>query len=354
MTSKEELAKELKVSVEAVELTRSSDVIDLHVDSFIPQRLFGWNVLKRHRPELGGGVFFGHLDLPRGNDVGLKGAMWSITTNPFRSRESRWNIFQENLRRLQSTFDDSNGKIQMVRSTEEYFKAKKDGAHACFLSIQGGNALEAAPGGVASLPPGLLTRVTLVHLTNSAFGSTSSPLACFRRDHHLTDQGKAFVRDLNRHRIFVDLAHIHPVSFWDVINVHDHSQPLIVTHTGVSGVHPHWRNLDDDQIQAIAKTGGVIGIIAHAGFLRPQDGKNDASLIVDHVEHVLRITGTDDHIGIGTDFDGFIIPPHGFRSASHYPRLTQEMLDRGWKSDRIQKVLGSNFLASFQHLRSIP
>ena len=73
---------------------------------------------------------------------------------------------------------------------------------------------------------------------------------------------------MNARRMFVDLAHIHESAFWDAVTEHDRSQPLIDTHTGVAGVTPHWRNLTDNQVKAIADTGGVVGIIFAEEFLR--------------------------------------------------------------------------------------
>src|SRR5262249_60370060 len=84
----------------------------------------------------------------------------------------------------------------------------------------------------------------------------------------LTGGGPGGGAKLNPRRIFVDLAHIHERAFFDVVAVHDRSQPLLVSHTGVAGVRPHWRNLTDAQIKAIARTGGTIGIIFHGAFLR--------------------------------------------------------------------------------------
>ncbi len=75
------------------------------------------------------------------------------------------------------------------------------------------------------------------------------------------------MRRLNEKRIFVDLAHISKRGFWDAVEVHDKSQPLMVTHTGVSGVYEHWRNLDDDQLRAIADSGGTIGVMYQSSFL---------------------------------------------------------------------------------------
>ena len=92
------LARRLGISVAAVELSRDCEIIDLHLDTFIPPRLWGYRVHGRHRGGPLGRHFFGHVDLPRLQESGLSGAMWSITTNPFRTPAARWRTFQRNVR----------------------------------------------------------------------------------------------------------------------------------------------------------------------------------------------------------------------------------------------------------------
>jgi membrane dipeptidase len=343
------LAAALDIPREAAELTLSADLIDLHIDTFIPPRLplIRYDVFKRHA---GAGRFFGHLDVPRMEAGGLSGAMWSITTNPFRSAASRWRIFQKNLSRFRGMVATSGGRLALVRDATEYAAARSQGQHAIFLSIQGGNALAAAPGYLDALPDHPLVRVTLVHLTNAVFGTTSSPLRLWRGRDGLPKAGRDFIASLNAHRVFVDLAHIHARCFRDAVEAHDKRQPLIATHTGVSGVKPHWRNLDDDQLRAIADTGGVIGVIFASNFLRPRGVADDADLVVRHMEHIVKVAG-EDAVAVGSDYDGAIIPPPDLRDGLSYGRLVARMLARGWPEARIRKALGGNFLASLDRLR---
>lgn len=344
-----ELAKILSISEDAAQLTLTSDLIDLHIDTFIPPRLplIRYDVFKRHH---GAGRFFGHLDLPRISDGGLNGAMWSITTNPFRTAASRWRIFQKNFKRFVAMVEASEGRLALVTNRAGYAAARARGSHAIFLSIQGGNALQAAPGHLDALGDHPIVRVTLVHLTNSAFGITSSPLRGWKGKHGLSPAGRDFIASLNAHRVFVDLAHINPAGFWDAVDVCDRNQPLIATHTGVSGVKQHWRNLDDRQVKAIADSGGVVGIIFASNFLKQRGAPNDASVVVKHMEHVMRVGG-EDVVAVGSDYDGAIIPPPELRDGMAYGRLVQCMLERHWSGDRIRKALGLNYLASLDRLR---
>lgn len=343
------LARRLGVSVEAVQLTRAAELIDLHIDTFILPRISRYDVFKRHAGGPFGRRFVGHVDVPRLRDGGLDGAMWSITTNPFRRAAARWRTFLANLAAIRALFARSGGVLREARTLREYRDVRRQGAHACLLAIQGLNAVEAAPDGVASLPDDGIVRATLVHLTDAVYGATSSPLGR-GRDRGLTAAGRAAVAALNARRMFVDLAHIHERAFWDAVAVHDRTQPLIATHTGVSGVHAHWRNLGDAQVKAIADTGGVVGIIFDEDFLRRDGGPRDGAMVVEHLAHVMHVGG-EDAAAIGSDFDGMITPPADVASADAYPRLVQHMLDARFSEARIRKILGENFLRAFGMLR---
>lgn len=292
LTPPEDLARSLGISTEAVELARRSAFLDLHLDSFIWTRVFGYDLNKDHPGTFSGGRFGGHLDFPRAVDAGLTGGMWVITTNPFRSRAGRYRTFLKNLEGLQRQIAASQGAVRAVKTWSEYQAAVQDGAHAALLKIQGGNALTPDAGFADGIPDDAITCVTVVHLISSYLGRTSTPLP-FGRHPGLTAHGKDLVRSLNEHRVFVDLAHIHPTAFWDAVEIHDKSQPLIDTHTGVCGVKPHWRNLDDDQLKAIADTGGVVGVIFEPNFLQVKGGPTDVNMVVDHIDHIVKVVGVD-------------------------------------------------------------
>jgi len=148
----------------------------------------------------------------------------------------------------------------------------------------------------------------------------------------------------------VDLAHISRRAFFEVVALHDQTQPLIVTHTGVSGVHPSWRNLDDDQIKCIADTGGVVGVVFHGEYLSGQFLGGPMAAVAAHIAHIVKVAG-EDVPALGSDWDGMIIPPRGLRSCDQLPRLVQVLLDAGLSERTIRKLLGENFLRAFGRLR---
>jgi membrane dipeptidase len=336
------------ISREAADLLACSDAIDLHLDSFIWHRIFGYDLAARHGRGLLGARFLSQCDFPRALEGGLTGASWIITTNPWRSARGRRDAFVRNLARLRQLFAESAAHFQIVRNARDYREARAAGRHGAFIGIQGGNALDESLDALDLIPDDLVLRITLVHLTSSRIGVTSSPLKL--RGGGLSTFGKDYVRRLDEKRIFVDLAHINREGFFDAVAVHDSSLPLIVTHTGVSGVYPHWRNLDDEQLRAVAKTGGTIGVMYQASFLGRGKDVRSADAVIAHLEHIVRTVG-EDHASLGSDWDGAIVAPPDIATCLELPVLVQRMLERGWSPERIRKILAGNFLRAVEHLR---
>ena len=342
-------ARALGISREAVDLYLGSDVIDLHVDSFIWTRLIGYDLTRRHGPGLFGARFFSQADLPRLRTARVTGAVWVVTTNPWSTAAERSDALRRNLGRLRDLLSSSPDEAELVRNVSEYQAAARAGRHAAFLGIQGGNALERSTSVLDAFPTGLVVLVTLVHLTSSALGATSSPLG-LGPDEGLTRRGHELVEWLDSQRIFVDLAHLSPRGFWDAVAAHDPSRPLLVSHTGVVGAHRHWRNVSDAQLRAVAESGGTVGIMYDTGFLGDRPWGGSAERIVDHLAHVMRTVG-DDFASLGSDWDGAIVTPRELRTCLELPRLVELMLRRGFRTESVRKILGRNFLRALGELR---
>ncbi len=342
-------AESLGISREAVDVYLGADVIDLHIDTFIWTRVFGYDLRRRHGRGIFGARFYGQADLPRLREAHVTGGIWSITTNPLRRASRRAPVFHKNLTRLKDIFATVPEHVAICRTAADYRAAQEQGKHAAFIGIQGGNALD-ADGALASVDADLLIKVTLVHLSTSTLGTTSAPQLGGAPDGRLSDRGRDYVRALNQHRIFVDLAHINRQGFFDAVEEHDRTQPLLVSHTGVTGVHPHWRNIDDEQLRTVAETGGVVGVIYQSGFLGDPIDHGRAVRVVEHLEHIARVAG-DDTPSLGSDWDGAIITPRDMATCLELPRLVQIMLQRKWRPDAIKKALGGNFLRALAALR---
>lgn len=347
MRASADWARELGIPTAAVELYRASDVIDLHVDSFIWQRTFGYDLTKRHRAPLWG-AFLGQVDFPRIREAEISGATWVITTNPLREPADRARAFESNLDELCRTLSRVPDEFQVVTNAREYDAARAAGKHAAFLGIQGGNALDLSLSELARLCDGRVLRITLVHLSSSRIGSTSSPMRL--SDTGLSAFGSQMVELLNERKVLVDLAHISARGFWSACDAHAKDTPFVVTHTGVSGVYRHWRNLDDDQIRAVAKSGGVVGIMYHAPFLGDRPWAGRVETIARHIAHVLRVGG-EETPALGSDWDGSIITPRDMPTCLELPRLVAALANLDIEERVIRKILGQNFLRVVREVR---
>lgn len=344
--SVESWARALGISEAAVELHRSSEVLDLHVDSFIWTRLFGYDLRRRHGLGPLRGNFLSQVDLPRALEGHLTSATWVLTTNPFVPSSVRRRLFFSNLERLERELS-ADPRVTLVTNAAEHRAARAAGKHAAFVGIQGGNALDHDLDDVAKI--GRLLRCTLVHLTPASLGQTSAPYPTRLFGDGLTDRGREMVQRLEAQNVFLDLAHASRKTFFDAVAVHDRDKPFWVTHTGVEGVRPHWRNLTDEQVRLVAESGGIVGIMFQSSFL-VGEGAATVESVVDHLEHVIRVTN-EDVPAIGSDWDGAITPPRDLMTPFELPRLVDAMLRRGWSDTRIRKILAENALASIARLR---
>ena len=190
------------------------DIIDLHVDTFIPRRLFGYDITKENKKFDLGRHFFTHLDIPRIERI-ISMVPCGLSQQTLSDLKRPDGTPCENLDQLRRLCTQSNEMV-WVTNYREYQQAKIEKVDACIPSIQGGNAISGGLSNIGKIAKDI-TRITLVHLTNSVFGSTSSPHHIFRWNKGLTNKGMQFVELLNEHHIFVDLAHIHPKDFGTLI-----------------------------------------------------------------------------------------------------------------------------------------
>lgn len=318
----------------------TSDFIDLHCDLEVPVRLVGYDPHRHHGVSSRVRPWIGHTDYPRIREASLTGVVYDIATNVFRPPRNRLAATLANLSAVKDRIGAHPDELELVTSRTGYDRARALGKTAFWISLQGGNAVSADPSVLQGPLGDTLHRITLVHLTSSDLGGTNSPLG---RDRGVTALGRQVIERCHEARILVDLAHAGKKTFWDALEVHRKDLPPIVSHTGISSVRNHWRNIDDDQVRAIASRGGVIGVMYQSNFLAPVLTTCSRAAIVAHLQRIIDLVG-EDVPAIGTDYDGMIIPPHDLLDVTHHPQLVQDMLDRGWTPARIRKVLGENYL----------
>lgn len=161
----------------------------------------------------------------------------------------------------------------------------------------------------------------------------------------LTLFGKQVVAEMNRLGMLVDVSHISTAGFWSVIETS--TKPIIATHSNAKSLCSHPRNLNDEQIKALAQNGGLAGITFAGQFLE-EDWRNACiESVYKHIDYMLNLIGNDDHIGFGSDFDGISHPPYNIQGVQDYKPLI-EYLSRYYGNETINKITHQNVINLLQ------
>ena len=213
--------------------------------------------------------------------------------------------------------------------------ALNKGSLAALLSIEGGEALE---GKIENLNCFYDRGVRAMTLTWNYSNEISGGIG-ERNSGGLTDFGRNVVSKMNELGMIIDVSHISEQGFWDVVEVSE--SPIAATHSNVKKLCPHPRNLSDEQICAIIKNGGCIGINLYTEFI----GGNKCSIrdVISHIEHILALGG-ENNIGLGCDFDGMSKLPKGIEGVQDIYKLFDEMQRCGYADLLINKIASGNFL----------
>ena len=161
----------------------------------------------------------------------------------------------------------------------------------------------------------------------------------------LTFFGKQVVAEMNRLGMLVDVSHISTAGFWSVIETS--TKPIIATHSNAKSLCAHPRNLNDEQIKALAQNGGLAGITFAGQFLE-EDWRNACiESVYKHIDYMLNLIGNDDHIGFGSDFDGISHPPYNIQGVQDYKPLI-EYLSKYYSDETINKITHQNVINLLQ------
>jgi membrane dipeptidase len=321
---------------EAKALHDEVHVLDLHADTAKLMDKLGYDLSVRHdRPMPTRMNVVGHVDLPRLREGGMAGQFFSFWTTPYPERGCAKAVTTQ-LDALDRAMEKHPEQLAWTRTGADVRAAKKAGKIAALGGIEGGQALEGTLETIEAFSRRGVRYLGLLHFSANAIGRPakgrgSDPLA------GLTSFGRDVVRECERCGVIVDLAHINRKGYFDALELA--TVPPMVSHTGVLGVHEHWRNIDDEQIRALADKGGCIGII----FSRKYLGSASIESVVDHILHVIDVAG-DDVPALGSDFDGFVVPPVGLEDVAAMPNLTVALSRRGVPPRVLEKILGGNVL----------
>lgn len=226
--------------------------------------------------------------------------------------------------------------VSIARTPADLYENKRVGRKSIMLGIENGLALDGNLQNVKHFAQRGVVYITLCHngdndLCDSARGSsTHNGISCF---------GAQVIEEMNRHGIIVDMSHAAEKSFYDALEIS--RLPIVCSHSSCRALCDHPRNLDDQQMRALARKGGVMQVTLYSGFLRT-NGKANIQHFIEHLEHAISIMGID-HVGIGTDFDGDG-GVCGLADSSEMINFTRMLLARRYSEQDISKIWGGNFL----------
>ena len=318
-------------------------LIDLHVDSLLIWRLFRINLCRLHTsPSIfPRGYLFFHADVPRLRMGNVSAAFLGLVPKPFGRNRSHINKMINHAEEITKKLPNL---CSMARSAEDVVQAQKKRKTAFLLGLEGATGLDGNPKNVRYFAKRGVRYLGFVHFNKNFAASPGIGLGS--KGGGLTSHGKIIVDECIRNSVIIDLAHISPKGFFDIINRIPQKIPVIVSHTGINKAHRHKRNLNDDQVVAVGATGGVVGIMNSSMFL----GGNQLQDYVNHVLAARDLAGYR-HIAIGSDFDGFIFPMRGLEDVTRYSSLTAALLDAGLPQNEVKAILGENML---RVLKEIP
>jgi len=166
----------------------------------------------------------------------------------------------------------------------------------------------------------------------------------------LSEFGRDVIRKMDSLGIIIDVSHTGIKTISDILEVTQN--PIMATHSGVRAIKNHSRNLYDNQIQSIANSGGVIGIVFYPPFIGDADGDGDSDIddVIAHIDYIVNLVGIE-HVALGSDFDGtggYLV--EGLSDVTKFPDLTLALLNHGYSQAEVRKILGDNFLRIFKQV----
>lgn len=329
---------------EALELHRQAGPIDLHVDSIIQQRLFRYNIRRAHRAGFKGQPLFWHADVPRMLEGGYGGACMGIHYWPWES-EGGWREMNRQIDYLDRVASEDERCMRIWRPSD-WETARKMGVLGLLPGVEGAHMLNGRIERAEELAERGVGYLTLTHFSKNSAATPSMGRGANERE-GLTSFGEELVGELNRLGVVVDVAHVNTPGTLEVCA--RSRSPVMCTHTGVKGINDVARNITDEEIDAIAQTGGVIGIMYAPNFLASRL-RADSNIALDHMEYVIERVGIE-HVALGSDYDGWlptILSDH--RDCRDTVRITEGIRRRGYSDGEVKLVLRENVTRVFEEV----
>ncbi|MBC6491998.1 dipeptidase [Flavihumibacter stibioxidans] len=368
-------------------LHENSIVIDAHNDVLSSATLKGLNI----EDDLSGKT---HSDLARFRKGGIDIQIFSIFCDERYGAGTAFNHALREMDSLDAIVARNPTKMMLVNNLADLREAVRSRRLGAMKGVEGGHMIEDKMEYLDSLYKRGARYLTLTWNNSTSWASSAwdenyldagKPTTITKKG--LNDFGKQVVRRMNELGMLVDLSHVGVQTFYDALATT--TKPVIVSHSCVHAICPVPRNLDDDQIKAIAKNGGVIHLNFYSGFLDSNYTRNknaffanhreevdslkllklpeyeiaeliakkypeeaealrpSMNVLLDHLDYIVNLIGVE-HVGIGSDFDGIDSAPQDLDGVEDMPILTSALIVRGYSRKDIRKILGGNFIRVFK------
>lgn len=359
-------------------------VIDTHDDT--TQRMLdpSFDLGQRHAE--------GSIDIPRMREGGLDAVFFSIWIPGTVTGEAAVQRALTQIAAVQRQVATHPRDLVLVTTAAGIRQAAADGRIAVLLGVEGGHMIGNDLANLRRFFDLGVRYMTLTHSVNVdwADSSTDKP-----RNAGLNDFGREVVREMNRLGMMIDISHVADATFDDVLALS--TAPVIASHSSARAVCRVPRNMNDRMLRDLAANGGVAHINFHMAFLaqdysnalKANDGRIDKAIdaqtaercgdndacqiltgsqlarervangtlprvewhaIVDHMAHAARVAGVQ-HVGLGSDFDGADMP-YGMEDVSGLPKITAELLTRGYTPKEVRAMLGGNLLRVMEQVEA--
>lgn len=301
-------------------------MIDFHCDTLAKALLKG--ELSANEPSW-------QLDINRLMHAGIRIQVFAICTGSLHEALAMISLFHDAAKA---------NHVRPIYFREDVTKViqNEDNLPGGLLSLEGGQPLA---GDVRILDALFLLGVRALGLTWNNRNQLADGIAESSSKGGLTQKGRLVVQRMNQLGMVVDVSHLSPAGFWDVAQIC--TAPFIASHSNAYTVCQHPRNLEDDQLRAIAAAGGVVGLNFYPPFL-VEEGAASIENILRHADHMLELIGPN-HIGLGSDFDGINQTPTDLSDVSALPRL-YTALEQRYGRQVAQAIMGGNFTRLLQSI----
>ena len=287
---------------------------------------------------------YNHTDIPRLQQGGVDVQFFSVWVSP----TTYTNYFQQSLVMrdlLYSELNANTSTISQATTMQQALEINNQNKIAAVIGVEGGHSIENSIDNLVTLYNAGMRYLTITWNNSTDWAISASDSRTLT--HGLTEFGRQVIRKLDSLGVVIDVSHVGIKTIQDILE--ETTNPIIASHSGARALRNSTRNLYDWQIQDIANSGGVIGIVFYPPFLT---NTSPASIhdVIDHIDHIVNLVGVD-YVAIGSDFDGIgTNVVQGLEDVSKFPDLTLALLLHGYTELEVAKFLGGNFKRVFEQV----